>query len=166
MNAPLQMAEIRRAVEWLRENVGEEDFDVMLPDFIEGETDIDRIVQRIYDQMARDEEILAGIKLRQEAIAERKQRITARVAASKGAIGQFLRAARLTKLELPEVTFSVRDGKPTLRVLSDDAVPEEYCTLVRKPVKAAINEAFDGETDLPNWLQREPARDVVTARVR
>lgn len=164
MNAPIQMAEIRRIAEQL--SVICDDDEQLFHDMLTGESDIDRIVQRIYDQMARDEEILAGIKLRMDAIAERKQRITARVAASKAAIGQFLRAAQLTKLELPEVTFSVRDGKPTLRVLSDDAVPEEYCTLVRKPVKAAINEAFEGETDLPNWLQREPARDVVVARTK
>lgn len=164
MNAPIQQAEIARIAEQL--SVLCDDDEQLYHDMLLGETDIDRIVQRIYDQMARDEEILAGIKLRQESIAERKQRITSRVAASKAAIGQFLRAAQLTKLELPEVTFSVRDGKPTLRILDPAAVPAEFQRNKPEPDKPAINEAFGDAGTLPNWLARDPARDVVTARVR
>lgn len=164
MNAPVQMAEIARIAEQL--SVLCDDDERLFHDMLLGESDIDRIVQRIYDQMARDEEILAGIAQRQTAIAERKQRITARVAASKAAIGQFLRAAQLTKLELPEVTFSVRDGKPTLRVLDPAAVPAEYQRSKPEPDKPAINTAFADADVLPNWLARDPARDVVTARTK
>jgi len=65
-----------------------------------------------------------------------------------------------------KATYSIRDGKPKLEVVNDDAVPEEYCTLIRKPVKATINEAFADAENLPNWLVREPAGDVVTARTK
>lgn len=163
MNAPVQMAEIARIAEQL--SVLCDDDEQLFHDMLQGETDIDRIVARIHEQMARDEEILVGIKARQESLAERKQRISDRVTASKAAIGKFLRAGQLTKLELPEATFSVRDGKPTLRVLDPAAVPTEYLRpVLDAPDKVAINEAFADRTTLPNWLARDPARDVVTVR--
>lgn len=164
MNHQVQMGEIARIAEQL--SILCDDDEQLFHDMLQGESDIDRIVQRIFDQMARDEEILAGIKQRQDAIAERKQRITARVAASKAAIGQFLRAGQLTKLELAEATFSVRDGKPSLRVLDPDAVPADYQRVKAEPDKPAINDAFKDADTLPNWLARDPARDVVTIRTR
>jgi hypothetical protein len=78
----------------------------------------------------------------------------------------ILRAAMIPKIELPEATYSVRDGKSSLKIVDVDAVPEAYCTMVRQPVKAAINEAFADASELPNWLVREAARDVVTARTK
>lgn len=162
MNIAIQSAEIARIAEQL--SMLCDDDEQLYHDMICGETDIDRIVQRIYEQIARDEEMLAGIKLRQDAIAERKQRITARVVASKAAIGQFLRAGQLTKLELAEATISVRDGKPSLRVLDPAAVPAEFQRTKPETDKTAINAAFDVEGPLPNWLAVDPARDVVTIR--
>lgn len=164
MNAPIQQAEIARIADQL--SILCDDDEQLFHDMLIGESDIDRIVQRIYDQMARDEEILVGISQRQGAIAERKQRITARVAASKAAIGQFLRAGQLTKLELAEVTISVRGGKPTLRVLDPAAVPTEFQRSKPEPDKPAINTAFADVDTLPNWLARDPARDVVTMRTK
>lgn len=165
MNAPVQMAEIRRIADQLDMLCGGGD-EQLFHDMLLGETDIDRIVGRIHEQVARDGEILTGITERQAALAERKARITARVAASKSAIGQFLRAGHLAKLELPEVTYSVRDGKPSLRVVDPEAVPADLCRTKSEPDKAAINGIYAETVALPNWLVREPARDVVTARTK
>lgn len=138
----------------------------LLQGMMTGETDIDHLVRRIHEQVARDDETLAGIKDRQDDLTSRKARITRRRDAFKSGIGKLLRAARLTKLELPEVTYSVRDGKPTLRVVDPDAVPEEYQRVKTEPDKTAINEAFAQSESLPNWLVREPAGDVVTMRTK
>lgn len=165
MNAPVQLAEIARIAEQLDMLCGHDD-EQLFHDMLLGETDIDRIVSRIHEQIARDEEMLVGIKVRREAIAERNQRISDRVTASKAAIGKFLRAAQLSKLELPEVTYSVRGGKPSLRVVDHTAVPPELCRAKIEPDKPKINEAFADADSLPNWLTREPARDVVTARTK
>lgn len=163
MRTDIDLRQIRNAVEWLREHFGE-DFDELLPDFVEGETDITRIVGRLHEQIARDEEIVTGIKARQATIGERKARIEARITASKATVGKFLRAAMLTKLELPEVTYSVRDGKPGLRVVDPEAVPEAYQRVKAEPDKTKINEAFTDAKSLPNWLVRTVPTDVVTAR--
>lgn len=164
MNAHLDLRQLGREAEMLDELCGNDER--LFHDMMLGETSIDRIVLRIHEQIARDEEMLAGIKERQAAIAERKKRIETRAANGKQLIGKALRIARMAKLELPEVTYSVRDGKPKLKVVDPAAVPEEYVTFKPTPVMAQINADFDPAGDLPNWLVVEPATDVVTARVR
>lgn len=164
MNAPLQLAEIARIAQQLDMLCGDDE--TCFADMIDGETDISRIVARLYGQLASDGELIAGITERQADLAERKRRLTDRIAACKATIGQFLRAAMLTKLELPEATISVRDGKPGLSIVSPDAVPAEYTRTKIEPDKTAINAAFAEAGELPNWLAREPARDVVTVRTK
>jgi len=164
MNAPLELASIKRIAEALAPLC--EDDEQLFHDMIVGETSIDWLVSRLHEQVARDCEMLVGIKERAAALSERKSRIEARVEAFKRQIGMCLRAASLTKLELPEVTYSVRDGKPQLVIVNPDAVPSEYQRIRAEPDKAAINEAFADTEVLPNWLGVEPARDIVSARTK
>lgn len=160
----VQVAEIARIAEQLA--VLCDDDERLFADMLEGETNLYGIVGRLHNQIASDGELITGIAERQADLAERKRRLSDRVTATKSAIGQFLRAAQLTKIELPEATYSVRDGKPGLRVVDPEAVPAELCRTKIEPDKSAINEAFAAADDLPNWLVREPARDVVTARTK
>ena len=164
MNAHFDIGRLAQAAEELDLLCGGDER--LFHDMLTGETDIDRIVLRIHEQVARDDEMLAGIKERKAALADRQQRIEARRDGGKALIGKVLRVARLSKLELPEVTYSVRDGKPTLKVVDPAAVPAEFQVPKFTPDKRAINDAFDGADTLPNWLVREPAKDVVTGRVR
>lgn len=160
----IQLAEIARIAEQLA--VLCDDDERLFADMLEGETDLHGIINRLHNQIASDQELLAGITARQADLSERKRRLSDRVTATKAGIGQFLRAARQTKIELAEATYSVRDGKPTLRVVDPSAVPEEYSRAKIEPDKTAINEAFADAATLPNWLARDPARDVVTARTK
>lgn len=165
MNAPFALAEIARTADELDELLGGDD-ERLFHDMLTGETDIDHIARRIYEQMARDEEMLVGIGERANALKDRKARIEARRDASKAFLGKLLRAGHLAKLELPEVTLSVRDGKPSLKVVDPTAVPDALCRVKSEPDKSAINAAYAQAQELPNWLVREPARDVVTARTK
>lgn len=160
----VQLAEVARIAEQLA--ILCDDDERLFADMIEGETDLYKIVGRLHNQIANDEELLVGITARQTELAERKRRLTDRKTVTKAAIGQFMRAAKVAKLELPEATYSVRDGKPKLEIVSADAVPEDFRKVKTEPDKTAINEAFADADDLPNWLVREPARDVVTARTK
>lgn len=164
MNAHLDLARIAQDADALDQLCGGDER--LFHDMLLGETDIDRIVLRIHEQCARDEEMLVGIAERKAALLDRQQRITARRDNAKALIGKVLRIARLPKLELPEVTYSVRDGKPTLKVVDAEAVPDELTRIKREPDKAAINEAFNSAAELPNWLVREPATDIITARTK
>lgn len=164
MNAPVQMAEIARIAEQLDALCGDDDR--LFADMLEGETDIHRIITRLHEQLASDGELLTGIAERQADLSERKRRMSDRVAATKATIGKFMRAAMLPKIELPEATYSVRDGKPSLSIISPDAVPPEFTRSKIEPDKPAINAVFADVADLPNWLVREPARDVVMMRTK
>lgn len=136
----------------------------LFADMMEGETDVHQYVQKLHDALAGDQELLVGVKARMDDLTQRKRRYEARMAATKAAIGKVLRYARLPKIELPEATYSVRDGKPTLKVVDPEAVPKEYLTLKPQVNKTQINADFNPAGDLPNWLVVEPARDVVTGR--
>lgn len=164
MNAAVQLAEVARIAADLDALCGDDE--ALFADMIEGETDIYVIMARLHSRIATDQELLTGIAERQAELAERKRRISDRIAASKATAGKFLRAARLPKIELPEATYSVRDGKPALAIVNADAVPDDLCRFKREPDKTWINEAFAAADDLPNWLTREPARDVVSVRTK
>ena len=164
MNAHIDLAALARDAEGLDALCGGDER--LFHDMMQGESNIDRIVLRIHEQVARDDEMLVGIAERQRALAERKKRIEARRDGGKALIGKALRIARLPKLELPEVTYSVRDGKAKLVVTDPLAVPEEFNAVSWSPDKRKINEAFADAESLPNWLVREPAKDVVTGRAK
>lgn len=162
MNIAVQLAEMHRLATELDTLCGEDE--LLFADMLEGETDLFEIVGKLHQRMAADQELVAGITERQAELAERKRRLSARIEATKATVGKFLRAAKLPKIELPEATYSIRDGKPSLTVVNPDAVPEELTRIKREPDKAAINLAFAGVEALPNWLAREDARDVITVR--
>ena len=165
MNIRIDFGRLAQTADELDQLCGGDD-ERLFHDMLVGQSDIDHIVTRIHEQLARDSEILVGIAERKAAIGEHQERIKRRVEAGKALIGKVLRAGHLTKLELPEVTYSIRDGKPTLKVVDPDAVPDELTRTKREPDKTAINEAFAQSDPLPNWLVREPARDVVMARTK
>lgn len=138
----------------------------LLQDMLEGETDFLSIVTCLHEMRARDLEVLEGITARQSDLQTRKKRVEARADKVKEQIGSLLRIAQLSKVELPDATYSVRDGKPALKVVNEAAVPDEFLRQSFSPDKRAINEHFAQLEALPNWLVREPANDVVTARTK
>lgn len=165
MNVHIDLRHIAQVADELDALCGGDD-ERLFHDMLVGESDIDHVVSRIHEQVARDGEMLVGIAERKAAIGERQERIKRRIEAGKSLIGKVLRAGRLTRLELPEVTYSVRDGKPALKVVDPEAVPDELQRIKREPDKTAINEAFGDAAELPNWLVRELPKDVVTARTK
>lgn len=164
MNVQIQLAEINRIAEQLA--VLCDDDERLFADMLEGCSDLHEIVSKLHNQYASDGELVTGITERQAELAERKRRLTDRQAATKAAIGKFLRAAMLAKIELPEATYSVRDGKPKLEIVNAEAVPDEYQRIKTEPDKPKINDAFGDAAELPNWLTRHPATDIVTQRTR
>lgn len=164
MNMHVSLGEIKRVAEMLAPHCdGDGD---LFRDMLEGETSLVELVEKLHQHIAEDSERLAGIDARMADLKARSNRLHDRVGAAKGMIGQLLRAAQLKRLELPEATYSVRDGKPSLRIVDPAAVPEEYTRVKIEPDKTAINEAFRDTEHLPNWLAVEPAKDIVSARTK
>lgn len=164
MNIQIQTAEISRIATALQEMCGDDER--LFADMLEGESDLHKLVNRLHDGIATDLGMIAGIKMRQCDLADRKSRIEARVEAQRGAVIALLQAGRVNKVELAEATYSLRDGKPKLSVVDDAAVPAEYQRTKIETDKTVINEAFADAGELPNWLTREPAKPVLTMRVK
>ena len=61
MNAHFDLTHIARAADELDLLLGGDDDERLFHDMLVGETNIDHIVSRIHEQIARDEEILVGI---------------------------------------------------------------------------------------------------------
>ncbi len=162
MNINIKAAELARIATDLRAMCGDDD--ALFADMMEGSSDLHELVQRFHDARALDLEHLAGIAEREAELKARKERKKARADLAKETIGRLIRIAGLTKVELPEATYSVRDGKPGLTILDPDAVPAEYQRTKVEPDKAAINAAFAGAETLPNWLRGTEPSDIVTER--
>ena len=160
--SPIKLNEIARIAELLGALCDGDE--VLFADMMEGESPAHDIISRIADAVALDQERLTGIKERAADIATRKARYETRIDAGKRAIGAVLRAAGLAKVELPEATWSVRDGKAKLIVIDPEAVPFDMTRVKQEPDKIAINAAYENAAALPNWLVREPATDIITQR--
>ena len=164
MNPLLDMAALQREADQLDQVCGGDER--LFGDMMEGSSSIDTVIMRLHNIACDADGMAAAVGERIKAIQERKARYERRRDGAKDFIGKALRIARLAKLELPEVTYSVRDGKPSLEVVDVSAVPEEYLTYKPIPNKTQINADFDPAGDLPNWLVVREGGDVVTGRTK
>lgn len=164
MNINIQAAEIARIADMLAPLCGDDERAYL--DTLTGETRLEQIMAILAEERARAKENITGIKARRDELAVRLKRMEAKDDALAKAQGMMLRAAKLPKFELPECTISVRDGKPRIDIIDAAAVPEGYCRIKLEPNKALINEDFADAAELPNWLQKTEAIDIVTVRSR
>lgn len=162
--SPIKLNEWRRIADQLRDMCGDDD--ELFADMIEGQTNAVELIAKLHADRAAALELIEGIKAREADLKARKARLQSREATVKAAIGQVLRAVDLPKVELPEATYSVREGKPRLEIVDAEAVPGDYCVMKPVPDKKFINEQFEEIENLPNWLTRIEAADVVTARTK
>jgi len=160
-NLHLAAAEIARVREAIQ--AAAPDDEQLLADMLEGETDLYVIAARLLDLIENDESLVAGLREQIDARARRRRRFDARIEASRHAITVLLDAAGLDRLALPEATLTRRMLPPTVEARDPEAVPDEYCKLVKKPDLPLIKTAF-AVGALPNWLTFVPARPSLTIR--
>lgn len=111
--------------------------DDLRADTIEGETDLDTILTRLFLEWRSDEEMVNGTKSIMADLRERKARLERRVDARKALAMSLLEAADLDKCHLPVATLSIRSGKESVVVDDVDQLPQGAFTLVRKPIEVA-----------------------------
>ena len=138
--------------------------DRLKADMLEGETDLHAFASKLLSHIEDDEGVINALADQIEDRKARQERAKHRIASRRDMLAALLDIARLEKLALPEATITKRPGKPKLIVANDDAVPDDYQAIKKVPDKKAINAAFEAADTLPNWLRREPAKDVLTVR--
>lgn len=157
------------AAKVLKHNLGHDAEDLeLLADMVEGETDLFEIVERVYNAIKEDEEIITGIKARQEQLTRRKNRYTMSMNRRKA---MLLQAVSILdqKIVLPSVTLSKRQGSLSLVITDEQEVPTQYFErpapeINAKALKDALKALTEGDEPIPG-AHLERGADTLSMRI-
>lgn len=156
-----------RLVEHLKA-MGFGDDDDLIMDTVEGETDVLDKVSRLLRWMALQEANAEALKAVEADFAGRRARYSERVAWARTALSRFMDEVGLPKIERPEATVSMRDGKSSVIYAADFDVEKLDPSLVKtkkEPDKAAIKAELDAGRDVVGATLSNGSR-VLTVRVK
>lgn len=107
---------------------------------LESETDMDALLTSIVRRIEDAKALVIGTKDRAEELAARRKRFEDRIESLRNLAFKIMEAADVAKIELPEVTLSVRNVAPSVVITDEDNLPDIACKFERKPDKAKIKE--------------------------
>lgn len=136
--------------------------EVLRADTFEGETNLMRIMQMALNLAQEARFSAMAIDDRIEELQHRKARFEQRNEAMRSLIQSLMDRAGLQKLQLPEATLSISYRKPSPVVTDENALPDEFVKIIRKPDMAKIKEA---ET-LPPGVAMGNSKPTLTIRTR
>ena len=133
-------------------------------DMLEGETHINSVVSRAFEQSEQAGESVAGIAERQKALADRKARYSRKKAALRGLIFKIMERADLPKIELPHATFSMRKGVQKVEYNGAE-IPAAFTKPTVAPDAAKIKAALKEGRDVPGATLSN-AQPTLSVRVK
>lgn len=161
---PRDLAIARAAVAVLREaGITEED-----PDFaelLENEADALETLRHMLRRARLDEADAEATKSIETQLKDRRARLLARAESLRHAVMNAMSELALTKLPAPDMTVSLRTGKPSVDVTDLSKLPERYVRVKVEADKAAIRAALDDGEDIPG-VTLGNASPVLTVRTR
>lgn len=107
---------------------------------LESETDMDALLTSIVRRIEDSKALVLGAKDRAEELAARRKRFEDRIESLRNLAFKIMDAADVSKIELPEVTLSVRNVAPSVVITDEENLPDIACKFERKPDKAKIKE--------------------------
>jgi hypothetical protein len=107
---------------------------------LESETDMDALLTSIVRRIEDSKALVLGTKDRAEELAARRKRFEDRIESLRNLAFKIMEAADIAKLELPEVTLSVRNVAPSVIITDEESLPDIACKFERKPDKTKIKE--------------------------
>lgn len=107
---------------------------------LESETDMDALLTSIVRRIEDSKAMVIGTKDRAEELAARRKRFEDRIESLRNLAFKIMEAADVAKLELPEVTLSIRNVAPSVVITDEENLPDIACKFERKPDKAKIKE--------------------------
>ena len=107
---------------------------------LESETDMDALLTSIVRRIEDSKALVLGTKDRAEELAARRKRFEDRIESLRNLAFKIMEAADVAKLELPEVTLSIRNVAPSVVITDEENLPDIACKFERKPDKAKIKE--------------------------
>ena len=112
------------------------DDDDLRADVLEGETEIDSVLTRLFLAMRHKEEMANGAKAIRDDLDARIKRNQSGAAGLKNIIHTLMDTAKLNKRELAVATISVLAGRKRVVVDDVNALPQGAYSLERKPAPA------------------------------
>ena len=163
-----EVAIARVAIERVREVI--DDDDPAFLELIENETDALEILRRLLRRARRAEAEAAAVKAMRhelvEELAAREERHAQRSDALRRAVIWAMGELGLPRVVAPDFTASVSTpAHGPVEVPDPEAVPVEFCRVVKSPDKAKIKELLEGGM-CPNWASWGPAKPRLTIRTR
>lgn len=124
------------------------DFPEMLADaellagMVEGETDFNRVVERVTDRILDADTMAEAIDLRIKNLRERKERFERRSGGYRSVVIGLMKAAGLKKHQMPEATLSIPKAATRVTVYDVNALPQGSFKMERVPAAAAALRAM------------------------
>lgn len=110
-----------------------------LLDTLEGASTLNEAVVAVYDSARNDELMIEAIKARIGELKERADRLDARADAKRHAACNAMAEAGLKKIEAPTVTLSLRNVAPSVVIVSEAEIPDDY---MREKVTKSVDKAL------------------------
>jgi len=133
-------------------------------DMVEGSTDAHDFLRMLERRRQDAEHMTEAIAANIATLNERKTRLEWREEVMRKLMLEVMKTADLRKVELPEATISVHDGREKLVINDEASVPKELCYVKYTPNKTLIKAMLKGGTTL-NWaaiVQGEPGVTIRT----
>lgn len=118
-------------------------------DMIEAETNSFKVIERVLSERQEAEMLIAGIKTREAALADRRHRLERKADAMRKLIVALMRAGHISTAILPEASLWLSKPRESVGVDNVDELPQGFFRLERKPDKKAIQAAFDAGEEVP-----------------
>jgi len=115
-------------------------------DMIEGETGLFEAVESALSEIDECEVLIAGLKEKEKAFADRRRSIEVRAERIRAMIEQAMLATEQHSMRLPTATISLREIKPGIVVLNEADIPARFWIEQERPApkldKKALSEAI------------------------
>lgn len=135
--------ELRRR---LAEDFGLDENDEAVLDTADGLSSLSDMLIHMLRQAREKEAQAEACKGMAKQMAERASRIADGASKIRGIVSWAMEEARLVKLTAPDLSASLAAGAPSVAVLNEELVPDEFCRIktIREPDKLAIKKHLQG----------------------
>lgn len=117
--------------------------EILRADMLQGETDLFGLLTELHRRREDNKALIEGTQARMEDLSSRKKRFGARVDFLTRLMQSLLEAADLRKVELPEMTLSLRNNPQVMMGNPDPyALPDELVNIKREVNRAKIKDAL------------------------
>jgi len=119
----------------------------LLADTIDGETEFERVAEKVLEFIRDAETLASAVKQRKDDMGERQKRYERQGESGRRILMTLMKAARTDKLVLTEATISLTKPRDSVSITDLDALPQGFFRSERKALPKEILAAIkSGET--------------------